>query len=312
MPLNKITDVTRNAINDEIDLSHIHYAGRMDEPDFWMRLVDLKNKPSRGDDRWDNAYDDIYQHMVRNRDWDDNWFMTDPRINLLHGPDDLYKAFLALTVHPRVRTEESEVAKLIGVYNKHLASDGLRMTQTSDISGKPVYEVLPIGAGVAVAAASRQQIKKHLNTNYVDAKIKIMHDNIRSNTDLAIGTGKELLETACKSILKQRSVQADKDWNLSQLFRETLKQFDFTPAGAEDKEQARRGIDALLKGVNSIVFGIGELRNSYGTGHGKDADFQGIESKYAELYVGLVSQVVILLLATNGEQAELVEAAEEF
>jgi len=309
--MNQITDVTRQSIADELDISRIHYAAKLEEPDFWARLLNLQKLPSN-DSRYNNAYEDIHKHMVMNRDWDDQWYMTDPRIHMLHAPDDLYKRFLALTIHPRICTDEKQISALIAIYDKHLAGDNLRMLQTSNISGKPVYEVVAVGAGQAAAAASKQQIKKLLNTAYVDAKIKVMHDNIKINTELAIGMGKELLETACKSILKQRSITINKDWSLSQLFRETLKQFDFTPVGAEDPELARRGIAALLSGVNSIVHGIGDLRNSYGSGHGKDADFKGIKPKYASLFVGLVSQVVILLLETNGEQAELVETDNDF
>jgi hypothetical protein len=309
--MNQITDVTRQSIADEMDINRIHYAAKLEEPDFWARLLNLQKLPSN-DSRYNNAYEDIHKHMVMNRDWDDQWYMTDQRIHMLHAPDEIYKRFIALTVHPRICTDEKQISALIAIYDKHLAGDNLRMLQTSDISGKPVYEVVAVGAGQAAAAASKQQIKKLLNTAYVDAKIKVMHDNIKINTELAIGTGKELLETACKSILKQRCITINKDWSLSQLFRETLKQFDFTPIGAEDPELAQRGIAALLSGVNSIVHGIGDLRNSYGSGHGKDADFKGIESKYASLFVGLVSQVVILLLETNGEQAELVEPNNDF
>jgi hypothetical protein len=60
--------------------------------------------------------------------------------------------------------------------------------------------------------------------------------------------------------------------------------------------------------MNNIIQGVAELRNSYGTGHGKDADFKGLEAKYARLLVGVVSEFVILLLTTNGEHAELVES----
>jgi hypothetical protein len=56
---------------------------------------------------------------------------------------------------------------------------------------------------------------------------------------------------------------------------------------------------------------VTELRNAYGTGHGKDADFKGLETKYAKLLVGVVSEIVIIFLATNGETAELVEQLEE-
>ena len=158
--MNKITDVTRQAIADDTDIFKINPTGRLDEPNFWARLIDLKNLYST-DYRYTNAYEDINKHMVMNRDWDDNWYMTDPRIDMLHCPDNLYKRFLALTVHPRIRTDENELAKLLNIYNHRLVADGLSMIQTGDISGKPTYEVQPLGAGHAVAAVLNEGRPSH-------------------------------------------------------------------------------------------------------------------------------------------------------
>ncbi|GAB1473159.1 hypothetical protein MASR2M69_06000 [Bacteroidota bacterium] len=53
--------------------------------------------------------------------------------------------------------------------------------------------------------------------------------------------------------------------------------------------------------------GLENLGISHGSGHGKDADFKGLEIKYAKFLVGVVSEISILYLATNGETAELIE-----
>ncbi|MNY76603.1 hypothetical protein D3C86_2162410 [compost metagenome] len=49
------------------------------------------------------------------------------------------------------------------------------------------------------------------------------------------------------------------------------------------------------------------MRNDFGTGHGKDANFVVIEPKYAKLIVGVVSEIAIFYLSTNGEFAEIIE-----
>jgi hypothetical protein len=305
--MNQITDVTRQAIADETSIAKLWYHGKIDEPDFLARLFDLQHLPSR-DPRYDNAYDDIHKHVVMNSDWGESWYLTDSRINLLFTKDEVYQKFLARTVHPSTRTNEEEIIMLIDIYNKYLSADGFKMIQTGDISGKPVYEVKPIAAGTGIAVANKQQIKKYLDTPYVNSKITIMHDAVDKDSELAIGTAKELLETTCKSILKQKGVAFDKDWSLPVLVKNTYKLFDFKPKNAESPEKAERAILTILSGMNNIIQGVAELRNSYGTGHGKDADFKGLEAKYAHLLVGVVSEFVILLLTTNGEHAELVES----
>ncbi|MCS3094407.1 abortive infection family protein [Bacteroides thetaiotaomicron] len=303
---NRITDITRRQIADEMSLNNLWYHGNSTEPDFLARLFNLKGLPSK-DYRYNNAYDDIYQHMVNNTDWDSDWLYNDPRINLSYCDDDIYLRFLALTLHPRVRTNESEVHKLVEIYNKHLGNDGFEVIQTDEISGKPIFSVHQKIIGQAGLLAKKVEIKKYLNTEYVNGKIDIMNEAIRKDTDLAIGTAKELLETTCKSILKQKAVVVDSNWTLPQLLKATTNALDFTPKEAANPESAERSIKQILGGISSIVHGVSELRNSYGTGHGKDADFKALEAKYAKLLVAVVSEIVILYLSTNGETAELVE-----
>lgn len=305
--MNIITDVTRQHIADEMQLAKLWYHGNQNEPDFLARLFDLKSLPSRNDDRYTNAYDDIWQHRVNNNDWDVDWIYTDPRINLLHCDDDTYLKFLAMTVHPRVRTNPDEVSKLIEVYNKHLDADGFEVAQTDEISGKPIYSGRQKAIGQAHLVAKKVEIKKYLNTAYVNGKINTMTDAIHKDTDLAIGTAKELLETTCKSILKQKGASIDPNWTLPQLLNETTSTLDFNPKEADDPAKADKAIRQILRGIPSIVHGVAELRNGYGTGHGKDANFKGLEIKYAKLFVGVVSEVAIFYLATNGETAELIE-----
>tara|TARA_R110000744_G_scaffold379238_1_gene496820 strand:- start:237 stop:1115 length:879 start_codon:yes stop_codon:yes gene_type:complete len=289
-----------------MNLEKMWYHGNQTEPDFLTRLFDLKSLPSR-DYRYSNAYDDIHQHMVNNNDWDEDWIYSDPRINLLHCEDETYLKFLAMTLHPRVRTNSDQVQKLIEIYNKHLNSDGFEIAQTDEISGRPVFTGRQKTIGQAHLVAKKVEIKKYLNTAYVNGKINTMTDAIHKDTDLAIGTAKELLETTCKSILRQKGIEINTNWTLPQLLKATTNSLDFEPKEASDPEKAEKAIKQILGGISSIVQGVGELRNGYGTGHGKDADFKGLEIKYAKLLVGVVSEIAILYLATNGETAELVE-----
>jgi hypothetical protein len=307
MTKNRITDVTRLQIADEMIIGKIWYHGNQTEPDFLARLFDLGSLPSR-DYLYANAYDDIYQHTVNNpNDSEIDWIYSDSRINLAHCDDETYLKFLAMTVHPRVRTNSEEVAKLIEIYNNYLNADGFEIAQTDEISTKPIYSGRQKVIGQAHLTAKKVEIKRYLNTAYVNSKINTMTDAIHKDTDLAIGTAKELLETTCKSILLQKSVTINSDWTLSQLLKETTNSLDFAPKEASNPEKAEKAIKQILGGISSIVQGVGELRNGYGTGHGKDADFKGLEIKYAKLLVGVVSEIAILYLATNGETAELIE-----
>lgn len=307
---NKITIVTRRAIADQMQLHKLWYHGRLNEPMFLNRIFDLRSMPSSPHERrYDNAYDDIYQHMVNNNDWDSDWIYTDPRINLLHVSDEQYLKFLSETVHPLVRTDGDEVQRLLKIYNENLSTDGFEIVQTDTVSGKAIFSGIEQSTDHAHLAAKKIEIKKYLDKAYVNSKLDIMNDAVNKDTDVAIGTAKELLETVCKSILKQKGIAADPNWTLPRLVKETSNILDFKPKEADDPAKAETSVKQILQGMSSIVQGTAELRNAYGTGHGKDADFKGLEPRYARLLVGAVSEIVIIFLATNGESAELIEPA---
>jgi len=303
---NKITVITRRNIADKLSVGKLWYHGRLGEPDFLNRLYDLKKLPSR-DYRYSNAYDDIYKHMVINNDWESDWVFTDTRFNLMHSSDEEYLRFLAETLHPAVRMDEEEILKIQEIYNNNLDADGFEIIQVSEISGKPVFEGRQKIIGKSHLIAKKSEIKKYLNTEYVNNKINLMNESISTDTDLAIGTAKELIETACKSILKKNGKESSPVWNLGKLLKETSDILDFKPKKATNPDKADTSIRQILKGITMLINGIAELRNSYGSGHGKESDFQMLEPKYAKLIVGTVSELVIFYLATNGENSELIE-----
>lgn len=303
---NRITTVCRRNIADEMHIGKHFYHGRLSEPDFLSRLFDLKNLPSR-DYRYNNAYDDIYKHVVMNSDWEDNWVFTDTRFNLMHCDDEIFIKFLAETIHPAVRNHDEEILKLQEIYNRNLEPDSFEIIQTSEISGKPIFSGREKVIEQAHLVAKKAEIKKYLNTEYVNNKINLMNEAVRTDTDLAIGTAKELIETVCKSILKKHGIVNDPNWNIAKLLKETTNSLDFKPKFADNPEQAESSIRQILGGISSTVLGITELRNSYGTGHGKEAEFKGLETKYAKLIVGAVAELSIFYLATDGESTELIE-----
>ncbi len=301
-----ITSVTRQAIADEMQLTEIHYAGDMQEVKFLARIYDLNKLPS-DDYRYLTAYDDINQHTNWN-DWEDNWYLTDHRFNLLYAEDEKYTRFLIETLHPVVRNNGEEIIRLADLYNNHLEKDGFRLYKKSEISGRPVYDISSITVPITTATKSKTIIKKFLDTPYVEKQINLMHDAIQSNPDEALGKAKELIETACISILNQKGVEVDKDWTIGQLLKNTNRNLDFTPSKADNARKAEQSIQMILSGINQIVTGVTELRNSYGTGHGKDANFKGLEPKFAQLAVDAASALVTLYLSTNGETTNLVES----
>lgn len=303
--MNKISVLTRQKIADEIALQKIALGGHLNYADFLNRLYDLNNMPSF-DHRYKTAYGDIRCHS----DWCDytpEWMFTDSRFNLLRCSDDEFVRFLRESIHPSVCSDSEEQDRLKQIYAKYLSIDGYELYVEEIISQMPIYSFRERQLG-ADMEDKKEKIKAYLNTDYVKSKIKIMSDAVYDNTDLALGTAKELIETTCKSILKEKSVAVDKNWDLSRLFKETINCLSFLDAKEVDNpEQATKSVKQILSGCNSIIQGIAELRNNYGTGHGKDENFKSLPSKYASFVAATVADIIIFILQINGENTEIVE-----
>lgn len=129
-----------------------------------------------------------------------------------------------------------------------------------------------------------------------------MESAVENDPGLAIGTAKELVETVCKTILEERGKTLESNLDLPKLVKQTAAELKLTPSDIPDEVKASESIKRLLKNLADITYGIAELRNSYGTGHGKSAKSRGLSSRHAKLAVGAASTLAIFLVETHGEQ----------
>lgn len=93
----------------------------------------------------------------------------------------------------------------------------------------------------------------------------------------------------------------NKKWNMSQLTDETLKLLNLTPKSISSDDPVSENIKAVLGNLKAISAKLAEIRNPYGSGHGKSASFTGLEERHARLAVGCSSAFVIFLWDTYEE-----------
>ena len=101
----------------------------------------------------------------------------------------------------------------------------------------------------------------------------------------------------------ERKVAADPDWDVIRLNKETCKLLKLTPDDIDNAAKASETIKKLLGNLSVISQSMAELRNSYGSGHGKDAKFKGLSPRHARLAVGSTVAAVLFLWETHEEQA---------
>jgi hypothetical protein len=296
-----ITTITRRDITDSMVAEKVNWAGRLEEPEFLARLFDLQSLPST-DSRYKNAEGDIWQHRVNNFDWDDDWLFHDKRFGLLTGDDEVFLRFLCETVHPVVRPDATECERISQMYNQFLRPDGFQLVERTRVSGRPVYVGRYVGIGATPGLNSAREALAGTDPGYVAQQITRMDAAVVNDPTLAIGTAKELVETCCKTILTDRGVAFSKNADLPELVKLTSKELELTPDDIPEKSKAADTIKRLLSNLATITHGVAELRNHYGTGHGKAAGSKGLQSRHAKLAVGAASTLAVFLAETHNER----------
>jgi hypothetical protein len=298
----KITSITRRDILDSLSAESVSWNGRLEEPEFLSRLFDLSALPST-DNRFKDAAGDIWQHRVNNpEDWPDDWVFSDIRFSLANGDDETFLRFLCEMVHPVVRPDAPAAQRIVQMLNTILIQDGFQLAERTRISGKPIYVGRFIGVGVTPGISVARDALLSTDPTYIAQQITRMEAAIHGDPALAIGTAKELVETCCKTILKERGVEHSSSADVPELVKLTAKCLELTPHDIPETAKANETIKRLLSNLGTITQGLAELRNHYGTGHGKIAGTKGLSPRHAKLAVGAASTLAVFLAETHNER----------
>lgn len=112
---------------------------------------------------------------------------------------------------------------------------------------------------------------------------RIEEATVRNDPALAIGSAKELVESTAKIVLRERGKNFDKNDDLPKLAGMASDALSIHPkqTAADNQPSIRK----ILGGALAISGGIAELRNTHGTGHGRDAPPSGLNRRHARLAV---------------------------
>lgn len=274
---NYITDLTRRNIFDYLTMERVAWAGRLDETQFivrvWPNAADL---PSY-DTRYADALGDIHQHRVNNYDWDDDWIFGDARFNLTGGADEQFIRFLTEMVHPVVRSDVDEALKLVTEVNRHLRPDGWQLQPASYLSGRPIYTGRRITGSHSPATALRLNTRTLLedHTALLDHLGAIERD-LASDPAGAIASAKELVETMYKLILDKRGVPYGNE-DLPKLYKKVAIELGLSKESVPDSAKGSEAAHKVLSALTTAVFGLVELRNQIGRGHGRSTASPALE-----------------------------------
>ena len=114
----------------------------------------------------------------------------------------------------------------------------------------------------------------------VEAIEEAVHDRPAMVFDLA----KALVETICKTILDERGVESDNNFDVPNLLRETLNRLQLFPSGHKSPSNVTGSITKTVNGLMTTVHGLCELRTHEGmASHGREAFSANLEPVQALL-----------------------------
>jgi len=136
-----------------------------------------------------------------------------------------------------------------------------------------------------------------------DAYIKEQWDKAleRRATDPegAITTARTLVEATCKYILDSLGVIFGDDIELPKLYSLTANQLNLAP-----KNHNEEIFKQILSGCQSVINGLGSLRNKMGDAHGKGLRYVKPHERHAKLAVNLAGTLSSFLIETFNQKAK--------
>lgn len=197
----------------------------------------------------------------------------------------------ARSTNPHVDQKEhlAEFEKLIRL----LRRDGFRWEEDRLLPEHGMSELLPkIDSFENFDGAA---LREHLRR---------IEDGIVCDPALAIGSAKELVESVSKMVLYHYSEPTEKSReNLAQLVGRALDRLDLKAEKVRDAALAADASRKVLGSLAGIVSGMAEIRNNFGTGHGRHTA-NGITARHAHLMVGAAATLCHFMMATYEDRIQ--------
>lgn len=159
-----------------------------------------------------------------------------------------------------------------------------------------------INSGNAAILQAADELKDKFSSEYLSRQIELMVDMQTTNPTEAIGKAKELIESCCKTILDELGIEWSRKDDVPALTNKVMAALELLPANVNSTDQKDDSIKALLGNLRSIPTKLAEIRNLYGSGHGKSATYHGLEIRHAKLAVGSSITFVDFIWNTFEEQ----------
>lgn len=131
------------------------------------------------------------------------------------------------------------------------------------------------------------------NQDYINSEWGKALKRKNDDPEAAITTARSLIETTCKFILDDLNETYEDDLELPKLYKLTADKLNLAP-----DQHTEQIFKQILGGCQTVVVGLGALRNKLSDSHGKKISTTKASSRHAVLAVNLAGTMTTFLLET--------------
>lgn len=156
--------------------------------------------------------------------------------------------------------------------------------------------------GLAGAALNRVNAASLTTAIDVNREVERIQRSLHSDPELALGSAKEMIEAVLKKILVDYGETLSGE-DILPLMKKVQQKLDLDPAQIAPTTPGAKSVKQMLSGLTSIVQGLTELRNLYGTGHGKVAP-SNLQDYHVQLAVTAAGAAAAFLLDVHRQKQQ--------
>ena len=195
-----------------------------------------------------------------------------------------------LTVIPKIIRDDREQLRIIEGY---VDLDAWLKNADPSLHAE-LYDV-----GEVLALNVVEEIADQTNALEFSKHVTRIRNGIKNDPEQALGSAKELLESVLKAIIGLEGERSTED--IHALLRKAMHKLDFDTQQRDvpGKDTIRR----TLSNLTQMVVGIAEIRNLYGTGHGRYRS-KDLEIAHVRLMVNAAVAVASFLIEISNEDSQ--------
>jgi hypothetical protein len=203
-------------------------------------------------------------------------------------------------------TNPSEVRRLLNVFEEILGwlngndeYGDKRKEQLSRHLARDGYEVDDTGRiRTSILVASSLDLSGLREPDAILEHLERMSGAMDTDPALAISGAKALIEATTKTVLEELGEPYDQRADVPALVKAAQKALQLHPELLAPTAKGAEAIKRVFSGLSQIAVSIAELRNEYGTDHGRSRPTSGLGPRHAHLAVGAATTYCRMLLET--------------